>query len=333
MIKINPLSESIREITVKRPNKEIFSFMTLGATWTRWQRADGVEMLVRYDDFRDYLEPGIYPGSTVGPLAGRVENGRFTLGKKTYAFTEGKPILHCDDFGFSFENFALDYIRNYPEETVVAFKLRYAKKNYPGTITVAVEYLLRESEVRIVFRASTSSLSALNVTNHAYFNLDGDFTQPLASHELLVHADQVVLVDQDMIGRELLSVKGTPFDFLRRRSIVEACDSEILRDGPAKGLDHYFLLASKRPFALELVSRKAGKRLVVETSYPGVVLYATNHPLTKPIQTGKLIPVHGALAIEPQFMSNAINDSRFPGYELKKNEVYEHFIHYRLEAL
>ena len=171
MITINTLQDGIREITVKRPNNEIFTFISLGATWVRWQTEEGRDIIARYQDYEDYKIPGLYLGSTVGPLAGRIANGRFSLGGKEYVFTNGEPLLHSGAFGFSFQDFEIDHIHNHPHETVVCFKLRFEKKEYPGIIDLKVSYRMKPNEVKILYQASSSSDSALNITNHAYFNL------------------------------------------------------------------------------------------------------------------------------------------------------------------
>ena len=331
MIKISPLDNNIREITVKRPNEEIFTFITLGATWVRWQSKDGNDLIARYQDYADYASPGLYLGNTIGPLAGRVASGKFTLGKKEYKLTKGEALLHGGNLGFSFENFDIDYISNQPKETVVCFKLHYDKKEYPGVIDLRVSYHLFPNEVRINYLATTSSLTALNITNHAYFNLSGDFSKPL-DHELLLNANKVVIPDSMMIGGEIKDVKDTVHDFTKTRKLSDAYNNKELKDSITKGIDHYYLLSDKRPFALELTSKRANKRLIVDTSYPGVVLYSTNDQRDRPIQSGELIAINGALAIEPQFMSNAVNDARFKGFPLKKGETYDHYISYRLEA-
>ncbi|NLZ61569.1 MAG: hypothetical protein GX904_02095 [Acholeplasmataceae bacterium] len=333
MITINTLKGGIREITVKRPNNEIFTFISLGATWVRWQTEEGRDIIARYQDYEDYKTPGLYLGSTVGPLAGRIANGRFSLGGKEYVFTKGEPLLHSGAFGFSFQDFEIDQIHNQPHETVVCFKLRFEKKEYPGIIDLKVSYRMKPNEVKILYQASSSSDSALNITNHAYFNLSGDYSRPLDDHELVLNANKVVMPDHEMIGKKIADVKGTALDFTKLRKLSDAYNDEGLRASVTKGIDHFFILDKDRPFALELRSNLAKSRLMIETSYPGVVLYSTNDQRDRPIQSGKLIPIHGALAIEAQFMSNAVNDRRFDNIILKKGELYEHHITYKLEAI
>ena len=99
------------------------------------------------------------------------------------------------------------------------------KEGYPGNLFVDVIYKLdNKNSLHVEYKATTDEATIINLTQHSYFNLSGDFTKNIENHELTIFADTFLPVDETLIPTgELKSVLETPFDFrkgkIRRRLV------------------------------------------------------------------------------------------------------------------
>lgn len=58
-------------------------------------------------------------------------------------------------------------------------------EKYPGTVNASVSYTLNdENELRMVFKANTDKATIINLTNHAYVNLNGQVRCEKYSHSV-----------------------------------------------------------------------------------------------------------------------------------------------------
>lgn len=312
-ISIRTIQNDIREIDVVSAKGQRVSLLSVGAALTSWRTASGIDIVAAYRDVTDYQKGGMYLGTTVGPIAGRVENGAFAVGGKTYRSQENPPhFLHGGADSVAFRNFSHVIEKNGAAETVVRFTHRFHHDLIPGTIDVSIRYVIRHGTVRIVYDVTSDEPTLSNFTNHSYFNLDGDFGSDLSNHDLLIKADRVVLVDETILGKEIAPVAGTPFDFTTKRPVMPPVLAIKATGHASRGIDHYFLFApGARQPQVELTSRKTGLRLTVATSTPGVTVYTGNYPKDNPLRSGGTLAQHGSICFETQHQSNAMNDPRF----------------------
>lgn len=300
---------------------------TVGSTLLEWKHPDGTDLVVRYQKLDDVGSGGQYLGALIGPTAGRIEGSRFALDAKKYRINEGtKHFLHGGVRGWHNVVFDIQSIKADTDRVTVVLKTKQTHDVIPGTVALTVTHEFLADGYRLSFDALTDKPTLLNVTTHGYYSLLGTFDNDLSDHVLELDASQVIEVDDEIIGRSILHVEGTPFDFLKPRSMNQAIHDPGLLSQGAKGLDHCFLLDHKKPFSLRLSSPKTDKVLIVSTTYPGLTLYSTNYPKPDVIQNGSTLKQNGALAIEPQFPSNGINDSRFPDLILRPGQPYHHEI-------
>jgi len=332
MITINKAFDDVYQITVKTPDGEVFEFLSIGASLIRWQMSDGTDIVAAYQDLNDYYRPGMYLGTTVGPLAGRISRLDFSISGTKVQIVDSVPnFLHSGHLGLSFRNFRIKEIRCEDETFLVSFQTEYSHPSLPGEVLININYKVKDGALDIEFLADSSEDTILNLTNHSYFNLDGDFSGNLDNHVLKINASRVVLVDEQMLGKEIIGVGGTVFDLRTPKPLKDVIDRQELKLQGTNGLDHYFLLDRERDCDIELASLLSGRKLKVSSTYPGITVYTTNMPKDTPIQQGQTLAFHGAVALEPQYQSNAINDHRFENYLLHKGLKYHHQIKYRLE--
>ncbi len=167
----------------------------------------------------------------------------------------------------------------------------------------------------------------MNLTNHSYFNLNGEGSGSIESHRLLVDAEAFTPVDASLIPTgERRPVAGTPFDFRFGKLVGQGLRSDDEQIRLATGFDHNFILNGaglKR--AAMLAHPGSGRTLTVQTTKPGVQFYSGNFlngALYGP--SGRAYRQSDGLALETQFFPNSPNEPSFPSPVLRPGEDYRH---------
>jgi aldose 1-epimerase len=207
-------------------------------------------------------------------------------------------------------------------------------QGFPGTVTASVTYTVEGSTVRIVHTATTDAPTVLNMTNHTYFNLDGDGAGTVDGHTLVVHADDYTPVDATGIPLgDHAPVDGTPFD-LRTPMVlgpVLRVDEAQLAD--ADGIDHNFVVRGEglRPVAV-LASPQTRTALELFADQPGLQVY-TGNGLGGPGRAGRRYRPGDGIALEPQLSPDTPNHPSWPSALLAPGETYRSVIEWRFGAL
>lgn len=326
------ITNEIKELTITSLNGQKIVLLNVGASLTEWVTSSGLNIVAGYKDYRDYQKPGMYLGTNVGMNAGRIENGEFVLDGKKYHPTSDHPhFLHWGNDSLAFRVFDVSVEKNTSSQTVICFTHHYINQFLFGDYSIQIRYYIIEGSVRIVYDVSSNEKALCNLTNHSYFNLDGSFDSSLASHELKIKSKKVVLVNEDIIGKDLINVKDTEFDFTISKPIMPVIDKIKSRGEKARGLDHYFVFDKVSTEAqITLKSKKTNLQLNVFTTYPGVTIYTTNYPSKNKLKHGYYPAEHSGICLEVQFQSNAVNDSRFSLGVVSPDKPYHHEIYYQL---
>jgi aldose 1-epimerase len=316
--------------------------MTYGAILTELDAPDRdgkmTDVVLGFDNLKDYLAGHPYFGATVGRVANRIAKGAFTLDGKKFklAVNNGPNALHGGKKGFD------KVVWKAEPETLpdgAAVKFTYLSKDgeegYPGNLTVTVVYTLTNSDaLRIDYTAKTDKATPVNLTNHTYFNLAGAQSGDILGHELTLNADKYTPADDTLIPTgEIKPVKDTPLDFTKPRKIGERIDQ--LKGKPV-GYDHNFVLNSEgKELALAATVRepKSGRIMEMFTTEPGVQFYTGNFLDGK--QTGKggvVYKKHGGFCLEAQHFPDSVNHANFPSMILKPGETYRQTTIYKFSA-
>lgn len=229
-----------------------------------------------------YAHDPAYLGCTVGRYANRIRGGRFDLDGEAFqtSVNVGGHTLHGGAEGFDRRAWEPE-IDTANEAVTFRLVSPDGDQGFPGEVSVAVRYAwIKPGCLQIESTATTTLATPFNITNHAYFNLSGDFSQPILDHELRINADSFLPIDETLIPiGPMQSVEGTPFDFRERRRVgdrIDAPDEQLIRAG---GYDHNWVLA-RAPGALrlaaELFHAASGRQLTIHTTEPGIQFYSGN---------------------------------------------------------
>jgi aldose 1-epimerase len=297
------------------------------------------DVVLGYDSVKNYQKPKEpFFGALIGRYGNRIARGKFNLDGKNYQLdiNDGVNTLHGGFHGF--------YAQVWDAKQINAstLELTYVSKDgeggYPGKLTVKVTYSLTDNNgVKIDYEATTDKATVINLTNHAYFNLNGAGDSTITDHLLQINADKITPIDSTLIPTgKLMAVTGTPFDFTTEKTIGERIktDNEQLKFG--KGYDHNFVLnksTGDKPAAI-VTSPKTGIVMSVYTVEPGLQFYSGNF-LTGADHDGKgkvAYPYRSAFCLETQHFPDAPNEPSFATTVLKPGATYKTSSEYRFSV-
>lgn len=238
-------------------------------------------VVLNLPSIEDYQKRSPYFGSLIGRNAGRISSATFCLNDKIYnlAKNSGENNLHggVDNFGHKIWK-----IEELKEKDSVGLKLSlessHLEEGFPGNVKVEVKYILKDNSLSLEYFATTDEPTYLNLTNHSYFNLSGNFKRDISDEILKLNCDKFIAVDETTLPVEIRDVEKTAFDF---RKGIELKNSLLSNEEQIKivnqGLDHPFILNKEFDKEIELYDKISGRKLTVVTDQPAVVIYSGNY--------------------------------------------------------
>lgn len=291
------------------------------------------EVALGYENPADYMADGPCMGKIPGRYANRIAKGHLEVDGKKYqlSINNGPNALHGGPTGFQNRIWDAQMIPNGVRFTYVA---KDGEENYPGTLNVTAEYTWSEDNVlTLEMKATTDAPTVVNLTNHAYFNLEGADSGSVLKHKLQIKGSCYLPTDETQIPTgELAPVKGTPMDFTLPKEIGIDINSDFQPLKIGKGYDHCWALDNweKGKFiegSVMLAAPSSGRVLTVSSTQPGVQIYTGNwldgSPLNK---SGMSYKDYDGVAIEMQGFPDAPNKPGFPSQELKPGDTYNETI-------
>ncbi|MCX2430184.1 aldose epimerase family protein [Pedobacter sp. GR22-10] len=288
------------------------------------------DVVLGYDSIGAYRKKGEpFFGALIGRYGNRIGKGKFTLNGEQYTLqlNDGPNTLHGGTDGFYSKVWDAKQVDG--QKLELTYTAKDGEAGYPGKLDVKVLYTLTDDNaLQIDYTATTDKATVVNLTNHAYFNLNGEGNKSILDHELTIAADSITPVDSTLIPTgKLLAVTGTAFDFTKAKTIGKSIEesNEQLKFG--KGYDHNFALNKhdgKTPVAT-VKSTSTGIKMEVYTTEPGLQFYSGNF-LTGADQDGKggkSYPHRSAICLETQHFPDAPNHPNFASTELKPGETYK----------
>ena len=292
---------------------------------------DGVE------GFKNSTEA--YFGATIGRYGNRIANGRFTLDGKEYTLAQnnGPNTLHGGNKGF--QAVVWDAVQPNDSTLELTYTSPDMEEGYPGELKTKVVYSLTgDNAVKMEYTATTNKPTVVNLTNHAFFNLNGAGNGDILGHQLQIFADRYIPVDSTLIPAGIKPVAGTPFDFTKPTTIGERIeqDNEQLKFG--RGYDHcYVLNGTKGEYGTTHAARATGDKtgivLDVYTQEPGMQLYSGNFMQGKNTLVGGFKDdFRTAFCLETQHYPDSPNQPSFPSTVLKPGETYHTISYYKFST-
>ncbi len=291
------------------------------------------DVVLGFDNIQDYENGSPYFGAIIGRYGNRIANGKFTLDGEEYNLdtNDGPNSLHGGEKGF---DKVVWNVESSTSEDTATLKLSYTSKDgeggYPGNLETTVTYILNsDNELDIKYEATTDKKTIVNLTQHSYFNLTGDFSNKIVDHVVEINADKFLPVDKTLIPTgELKPVAGTPFDFTEPTTIAKGLElegsNEQLDRGP--GFDHCWVL-NDQDSGMRLVASayepKSGRFMEVYTTEPALQFYIGNFlDGSLPAKGGGKYEKRTGFCMETQHYPDSPNQENFPSVALEPGEKY-----------
>ncbi len=276
----------------------------------------GRDIVVGYDSYTPYLAGDGYMSEVIGPFANRIAGASFMMdGRRcTLEKNDGENSLHSGSRNFGSAFWKIDSA----EDSSVQLSLESREGGgFPGNHHAEVVYTLTpDGRLSILYRLSSDERCPVNMTNHAYFNLDG--AGDVRNHMLTLSCPEYLETTPDLIPAGRASVSSTDFDFRTGEIIGKRRNGEY---------DTCFVFGRERKAVLE----NDEYRLSVVTDLPAIQIY-TGISLSSPVpgKGGRMIVPFSGVAMETEFFPDFPNHPEYPGAYTEPGKTFESMTTYQL---
>ena len=302
---------------------------TLDKLFVKNNNGELIDVLVGHDTLDGHVNRSDYQGVVVGQYANRIKDGKFTIDGVEYNVTLNEKGITSLHGGGEYSS----AVWNTEILGENAVKFTYfspdGTEGFPGNVNVSVTYTLSDNdELELLYNGVSDKKTVINLTNHAYFNLNGTGSGDILNHSLTINADRFTPIDEISIPTgELAPVEGTPFDFTSEKTIGRDIEAEHIQLKNGLGYDHNFCIADydgTLKTAAIAKGDKSGIVMTVKTDLPGIQLYTGNF-FDGTIEGKNGIPMtkRCAFCLETQVFPDSPNHPEWPTCIYDANEVYE----------
>lgn len=291
---------------------------------------DGImrDVVLGFDNIKDYQNVKSDFGASIGRYANRINQGNITIDGEIIQLPQNNygHCLHGGPNGWQYKVYKpVEVTRN-----SISFSLFSpdGDENFPGNVNAVVTYTLTDDNaIRIQYSATADAKTVINMTNHSYFNLSGNPSNPAIDHILYINASNFTPVDSTfMTTGEIASVEGTPMDFTTPKAIGRDIENpyQQLRNG--KGYDHNWVLDTKgnvNELAAKLSCPSTGIAVEVYTNEPGIQIYTGNFLKGNVVgKNGVAYPCRASVCLETQHFPDSPNKPQWPSVLLEPGQKY-----------
>lgn len=323
--------EEIIEYTLSS-NDMIVRFLNWGGIIKSIQvpNRDGIatEVTLGFDSLEPYIKGTPFFGALVGRYGNRIKNGQFELDGVQYQLPINNLGNHLHG-GVGFDK-KIWSVEAQDSKAILTYLSKDGEEGYQGNVDVKVVYELVDHALHIEYEAETDAPTIINLTNHSYFNLDGN--GDILDHELKLYMDHYLPVDETFIPlHSAPQTASGPFDFSDWKKIGEEIGSSHEQIQRAGGYDHCYsreVITTQPELVAEARSSESGIAMQVLTTEPGVQFFSGNY--SSVIESdGKRFPPRSGFCLETQHFPDSPNRPDFPSTVLRPGEIYKSETIYR----
>lgn len=307
--------------------------------WVRDSNGEMIDVVVGMGSTADYInssEP--YFGATIGRVGNRIARGTFILDCVEYRIPTNNNghTLHGGEKGF--QGVVWDVEQPDNESLIFRYTSPDMEEGFPGNLKVKVIYSLAGgTSIKMRYEATTDKATPVNLTNHSFFNLNGEGSGTILKHLVKINAESFTPVDKGLIPTgEIRGVEKTPLDFREFYKIGERIDTQNEQLENGAGYDHNYVLVGRSgqmKKAATAIGDKSGIKMEVLTEEPAIQFYSGNFMESRnTLKSGSRDDYRTAFAIETQHFPDAPNQPHFPSIILQPGEIYETVSEYRFST-
>lgn len=341
-IEVKSINESWKVIKLKNDNNVSAEILNYGGIITNLTVPDKngnlENVVLSYADYDSYKNDPNYFGAAIGRVAGRIANSKFELEGNTYELESNESTHHLHGGKNGFHQMVWD-VKTFKKDAEVGVELQNdipeENDGYPGNLKVSMTYTLNNNDELIIdYHAISDKNTVLTLTNHSYFNLNGNLKHPINNHIVTLDSSEFVELDKELIPTgNKINVSGTPFDFRKGKTLGEGIESPITQNEYAEnGFDHYFIFDNQVEDSVILKEPNSGRVMKIRTDQPGVVVYTANNLDDTLELTEKKSEKYLGVTLETQSSPASLEFEDFPGIVLKANEPYQKQTSYKFSV-
>ena len=304
------------------------------------------DVVLGYDNiaqYADYQHFGSDFGAAIGRYANRINQGRIVVDGKTVQLPRNN-YGHCLHGGFTGWQYQVYDGQQLNDSTVeMSLVSPDGDNGFPGTVCATVRYTLTaDNAIDIRYETTTDKKTVINMTNHSYFNLNGNPSQHCENQLLYINADRYTPADTTyMPTGQMLKVAGTPMDFRKPTPLSKDINNQrFAMTRNAHGFDHNWCLNTwhngqpdESTVAASLYSPKTGIMLQVFTNEPGIQVYTGNFlDASFAGKHGYRYPKHSAVCMETQHYPDSPNHPEWPSTWLETGKKYSSHCIYKFSV-
>lgn len=304
------------------------------------------DVVLGFDNIAQYADRVNFAsdfGAAIGRYANRINKGQITVDGKTIQLPQNN-YGHCLHGGPTGWQYRVYDGRQLNDSTLQMTLLSPdGDNNFPGAVTATVTYTLtHDNAIDIRYEATTTKKTVINMTNHSYFNLNGDPSHDGENQMLYINADRYTPADTTyMTTGEEVSVAGTPMDFRHFTALSKDINNQqfdMTRN--AHGFDHNWCLntwhngkGNDKVVAAALYSPTTGIRLDVYTDEPGIQIYTGNFlKVSFAAKHGLRYPRHASVCLETQHYPDSPNKPQWASPWLEPGQKYTSHCRYQFSV-
>ncbi|HZV18286.1 MAG TPA: aldose epimerase family protein [Sphingobium sp.] len=299
-------------------------------------------VVLAFPNLEDWETVG-HANANIGRYANRIRGG-FTLDGVHYPLNPGTNgiTLHGGPPPYSKRIWKL---LSTAKEGTPSVTLRLvspdADQGFPGELVIDAKYTLTNTnELYLEFVATTGATTIVNLTNHIYFNLNGNGTTSVYGQHLRLAADRIAVKDEvGMPSGELRLVAGTELDLRDEAPVIQLVSGarnqvfaapRVSANPPNPGqlanFDHSYVFPEGFGGLTEVAARleddTSGRTLELRTTEPSIQVYVPGRRAGVLAEGGGPLRLGPAIALETQHLPDSPNHREWPSTELRPGETY-----------
>lgn len=304
---------------ITNKNQMSISLLSYAATWQDFEVVeDGQKhsLIEHFDNIDDYINTPYQNGKTIGRVAGRIKDARFSIDNVEYKMkpNDGNNLLHGGNNGLQYQNFDSESFDN----SVIFSHTVNGEDGFPGILKVKIKYTLNDdNEVTITYTAETDHDTLFNPTCHVYFDVDDE---NIKQQQLQINAKKFLDVDDEKIPTGKLLSTINAYDFKNFKKIGQGLKQ--LKPLNKVEYDDTFVVANKAA-----TIKSEHRAIDLYTDRNGIVIFTAN---TKDKSSGNN---YSSLAMELQYLPDAINHNDFGNIVLKAGQKVSYTNKYKYRKL
>lgn len=212
------------------------------------------QVVIGFDDIHSYMIDSKHFGGVIGRLCNRTRGGLLQIRNQTYQLENNSNGHHLHGGSSCFDARIWDLVALDDSSITLALHCPNGEANYPGSLRVEVTYSLQENAMVFSYAVSSDMATKVNITNHSYFNLNGE--GDVLGHMMLVNSDEIAVRDKDFIFTSLREPYKESSPHLLSNARKSAC----------------FLLQEEAACTVE----SNGLRMKVSTSLPALLFFCAD---------------------------------------------------------